>query len=102
MGCDERFHVNRRINYIDIHALLHAKDQSTPVIMTSRQATPKLSDTSQEAHMARYKDISAVEKRFKELGEWLKEKSPECFSEQKQLDEGTQERVYWHYGLGSL
>jgi len=48
--------------------------------------------------MAGYNDISAVEERFKELGEWLEEKSPECFSEQKQVDEDTQERVYWHYG----
>lgn len=58
----------------------------------------KLSDTSQEARMAHYKDISAVEERVNQLSEWLKEESPECFSDQKQLDEGTQERVYWQYG----
>lgn len=48
--------------------------------------------------MARYKDISEVEKRVSELSDWLKEEAPECLSEQKQLNEGTQERAYWHYG----
>jgi hypothetical protein len=29
---------------------------------------------------------------------WLREKHPEVFSEQKHLDEGSEQRAYWHYG----
>lgn len=43
-------------------------------------------------------DISALEKRVKDLQDWLKENAPEVFAQQKHLDEGSQERVYWHYG----
>jgi hypothetical protein len=43
-------------------------------------------------------DIVALERRAKGLQEWLKENAPDVFAEQKHLDEGSQERVYWHYG----
>jgi hypothetical protein len=48
--------------------------------------------------MAKIADISALQKRAEDLQDWLKENSPEVFKEQKHLDEGTQERIYWHYG----
>jgi hypothetical protein len=43
-------------------------------------------------------DIAALERRAKGLQDWLKENAPEAFAEQKHLEEGSQERVYWHYG----
>jgi hypothetical protein len=48
--------------------------------------------------MAVFKDLSTIEKRATDLHEWLKKNAPGSLVEQKQLDEGTQERVYWHYG----
>jgi hypothetical protein len=39
-----------------------------------------------------------IEDRAKGIREWLKKEAPECFSEQKHTEEGTQERVYWHHG----
>jgi len=48
--------------------------------------------------MAKFKDISAVQNRVRELDEWLLKNAPESLVEQKHLDEGTRERVYWHYG----
>lgn len=36
-----------------------------------------------------------------DLLQWLKTKHPEVFEEQKHLDEGTPECVYWHYGRWS-
>ena len=41
---------------------------------------------------------AALEQRVAELQKWLQESAPECFSDQTQLDEGTPERSYWHYG----
>ena len=48
--------------------------------------------------MATFKDISAVEKRATDLRDWLQKTAPDCLTEQKHLDENSQERVYWHYG----
>ena len=48
--------------------------------------------------MAVFTDISAVEKRAADLRDWLEKNAPESLIEQKHLDEGTRERVYWHYG----
>ncbi len=48
--------------------------------------------------MARLANIAAVEKRIADLREWLKKEAPECFTEQKHTEEGTQERIYWHHG----
>lgn len=43
-------------------------------------------------------DISALEQRANDLQTWLKENAPGVFVEQKHLDEGSPEQVYWHYG----
>jgi hypothetical protein len=43
-------------------------------------------------------DFRKVEARLKDLNNWLRENAPECFDEQKHLDEGSQERTYWNYG----
>lgn len=48
--------------------------------------------------MAKFKDIGSVEKRAGDVKEWLQKNAPESLNEQKHLDEGTQERVYWNYG----
>ena len=42
--------------------------------------------------------IDAIQKRIHDTQEFLLRESPECFTEQKHLNEGSQERVYWHYG----
>lgn len=36
--------------------------------------------------------------RYEEIVEMLRAESPEIFDRQRHLDEGTTERVYWHYG----
>ena len=43
-------------------------------------------------------DFRRIQERERVLREWLSANAPECFSEQKHLEEGSQERVYWHYG----
>lgn len=48
--------------------------------------------------MAKVADIGALEQRAGDLQDWLKKNAPEALADQKHLDEGTQERVYWHYG----
>ena len=44
----------------------------------------------------KYKEY--LDDRIKGLKDWLIEQDPACFKEQKHLDEGTSERIYWHYG----
>jgi hypothetical protein len=44
------------------------------------------------------KEFRAVETRAKRLEKWLMQHAPECVTEQKHLDEGSQERRYWNYG----
>jgi len=41
---------------------------------------------------------SALESRRDEIAKWLKMNGPECGEEQRHLDEGTDERTYWHFG----
>lgn len=43
-------------------------------------------------------DINVLEKRIADLKSWLEENAPEYLVEQRHLNEGTRERVYWHYG----
>jgi hypothetical protein len=43
-------------------------------------------------------EFSRIQNRIDTHRKWLKENAPECFTEQKHCVEGTQERVYWHYG----
>lgn len=39
-----------------------------------------------------------LEKRIEGLKNWLKKEKSEIFIEQKHCEEGTIERIYWHYG----
>lgn len=39
-----------------------------------------------------------LHERAVQLTEWLQNENPECFTEQKHLDEGSAERAYWHFG----
>ncbi len=39
-----------------------------------------------------------IERRIRNMSAWLKENGPDCVTEQAHLDEGSRERVYWHYG----
>jgi hypothetical protein len=43
-------------------------------------------------------DLGVVQARVDGLRDWLKENGATCFKEQRHLDEGTSERIYWHYG----
>jgi hypothetical protein len=43
-------------------------------------------------------EIGKIEARANELGIWLQSNAPECRIEQSHLQEGSQERAYWHYG----
>ena len=43
-------------------------------------------------------DLSPFEKRANGISDWLEENDREWFEEQKHLDRGTRERIYWHYG----
>ena len=49
-----------------------------------------------EQGIEKYKEY--LDDRIKGLKDWLIEQDPNCFKEQKHLDEGTPERIYWHYG----
>lgn len=39
-----------------------------------------------------------LKSRLDGIMKWLEENQSECRTEQRHLDEGTQERAYWHYG----
>ncbi len=55
--------------------------------------------TNQKEHPTdAFLDLGVVEERAKGLIEWLQKNGADCFHEQRHLDEGTSERVYWHYG----
>jgi len=43
-------------------------------------------------------DLPPFKKRANGISDWLKENDQECFDEQKHLNPGTLERIYWHYG----
>ena len=42
--------------------------------------------------------LEQIQQRIDGQRKWLLETAPECVTEQKHLNEGSQERVYWHYG----
>ena len=42
--------------------------------------------------------IEALRSRADGQGEWLLQQKPEIFEEQMHCQEGTIERIYWHYG----
>ena len=48
--------------------------------------------------MAAFEDLSAIERRAADIREWLQKNAPDCLVEQRHLEEGSRERVYWHYG----
>jgi hypothetical protein len=39
-----------------------------------------------------------LRQRIEAQTQWLLQSDPFCFQEQKHLDEGCSERIYWHYG----
>ena len=43
-------------------------------------------------------EIATIERRIRDLSAWLKQNAPKCGAEQKHLEEGSQERAYWHHG----
>ena len=42
--------------------------------------------------------MDVIQERLDGQRKWLHENCPECFTEQKHLDEGSSERAYWHHG----
>lgn len=44
------------------------------------------------------REYRQLEERSAAIKNWLRDVAPECAVEQKHLEEGSQERVYWHYG----
>jgi hypothetical protein len=44
------------------------------------------------------KPTAAIERRIAELQNWFQENGADCFDEQAHLDDGSRERLYWHYG----
>jgi hypothetical protein len=45
-----------------------------------------------------FKDFEEVRERADELAEWIGESSADLVGEQRQLEEGSREQAYWHYG----
>lgn len=43
-------------------------------------------------------EIGKIELRIDSLSKWIDSNAPQCRKEQKHLDEGSQERAYWHFG----
>lgn len=42
--------------------------------------------------------IDAIQKRIKDIREWLADDAPYVMTDQRHLNEHTPERAYWHYG----
>lgn len=42
--------------------------------------------------------VGQLRRRYEETRDWLEDNAPECFDEQRHLDDGSKERAYWHYG----
>ena len=43
-------------------------------------------------------EFRKIEGRCTELTKWIQERAPRCLTEQKHLEEGSQERGYWAHG----
>ncbi len=43
-------------------------------------------------------EFRKLENRCRELKDWIQHKAPQCLTEQKHLEEGTDERGYWAHG----
>ncbi len=42
--------------------------------------------------------LPLLQERIDGLDTWLAENGPTCKTDQRHIEEGTVERVYWHYG----
>jgi hypothetical protein len=40
----------------------------------------------------------SMQDRAESITRWLEQQKPRCTEEQAHLEEGSRERVYWHYG----
>jgi hypothetical protein len=45
-----------------------------------------------------YELIKLLHERAADVSEWLQKENPQCFAEQRHLNLGAPERVYWHLG----
>lgn len=43
-------------------------------------------------------EFRKVEDRCRELRDWIYHEAPQCLTEQKHLEESSQERAYWAHG----
>lgn len=43
-------------------------------------------------------EFRKIENRCRELKEWISRKAPQCLTDQKHLEEGSDERGYWAHG----
>jgi hypothetical protein len=46
-------------------------------------------------------EFRKIEGRCNELREWIEHRAPQCLTEQRHLQEGSQERCYWAHGYMS-
>jgi hypothetical protein len=42
--------------------------------------------------------VEAIAEKTAAMTRWLEANAPDCEKDQRHLDEGTIERVYWHFG----
>ena len=54
--------------------------------------------TSESSPNDKLDPLQSIQRRIDELAGWLDENGARCHAEQRHLDEGTDERLYWHYG----
>lgn len=59
-------------------------------------ARPRLLESERIIQLADVEDL--LQARADGIGSWLEEVGNSCRMEQKHCQEGTVERVYWHYG----
>ena len=43
-------------------------------------------------------EFRKIENRCRELREWISHRAPQCLTERKHLEEGTEQRGYWAHG----
>ena len=47
---------------------------------------------------AQLESLNTIYERIDSLTEWLNKNGPDCSRVQAHLDQGSTERLYWHYG----
>lgn len=52
----------------------------------------------EEEMACEWREYRQLEERSAAIKNWLRGEAPQCVAEQRHLEEGSQERVYWHYG----